>query len=119
MRNIDYYIDNIASYIAQADCLRECSCSSCEDECICSSISRNKEQVNNWLLEEHNEKIKLKQWEYDLLINCKEALNEDGKEDDVIQEWWIITGMKEKGHFKNVETDMTFKEVLDNCEIVD
>lgn len=117
MRNIDFYIDNIASYIARADCSRECSCSSCEDECICSSISRNKEQVKNWLLEEHNEKIKLKKWEYDYFQVMKEMVSKLDRK--LIDADSYLSKLKEKGYFESVDLNMTVKEALDNCEIID
>ena len=75
-------------------------------------------KIVNWLLEEHKEPIKLKQWEKDLVINCTQV--EDYQEKDKVHEFWIITGMKEKGYFKGIEdTSMTLKEILDNCEVID
>lgn len=72
-----------------------------------------------FLLKERKEAIKLTQFEYDLLLNCKEVVEEDRKDDDVIKNWWIVKGMIAKGHFKDVENlEMTFKEILENCEIV-
>lgn len=63
------------------------------------------------------DKFILTQFEYDLLINCKGAT--DYNENDIIKNYWIIEGMKQKGYFKNIELSMNFKEVLENCEVVE
>ena len=64
-----------------------------------------------WLLEEHKEPIKLKQWEYDLIfeyndchfISCSVAFR-----------------MKEKGYFKGVkDTSMSIQYILNNCEVIE
>lgn len=75
------------------------------------------EFIKKWLYEEYKEPIKLTQSEYDLLINCKETT--DYNENDIIKNYWIIKGMKQKGYFKNIELSMNFKEVLENCEVVE
>lgn len=63
------------------------------------------------------DKFILTQFEYDLLINCRETT--DYNENDIIENYWIIEGMKQKGYFKNIELSMNFKEVLENCEVVE
>lgn len=69
----------------------------------------------DWLLQEHKEPIKLKQWEYDLLSVQK--LPEDINTFELIGTYM---SMKEKGHFKGItDTSMTFKEILDKCEVVE
>ena len=75
---------------------------------------RNSEDDINlidWLLEEHKEPIKLKQWEKDLL----EKFNNSQFFDYVPP----LFKMKAEGYFKGVtDTTMTLKEILDNCEVI-
>lgn len=71
----------------------------------------------DWLLEEHKEPIKLKQWEYDLIRNCEEVHDYD--ELDELCEYWAIEAMMEKGYFKGIKNlGATFKDILDNYIIV-
>ena len=69
------------------------------------------------LEEERDKKIRLKQWEKDLLMvfynftdNVKLTLN------NAI----IITPMLRAGYFQGItDTSMTIKEILENCEVVE
>ena len=72
------------------------------------------ELIKDWL---NHEKIELSQFEYDLLINCTQINNHNPI--DKLDKYWIIEGMQQKGHFKNIDLDMTFKEVLERVVIVD
>ena len=71
----------------------------------------------DWLLEEHKEPIKLKQFEKDLL-ECYTYVDNswNGR---ILHENYTIRYMCDKGYFKNVDLNMTFREVLDNCEVVE
>lgn len=81
-------------------------CYSCEMSCL------------DWLKEEYEEPIRLTKWEYDLILNCEEA--NEYSDEDTLEEYWIIEGMKQKGHFKGINNlDITFKEVKDNHIIVE
>lgn len=81
-------------------------CYSCEMSCL------------DWLKEECKEPIRLTKWEYDLILNCEEA--NEYSDEDTLEEYWIIEGMKQKGHFKGINNlDITFKEVKDNHIIVE
>lgn len=65
-----------------------------------------------WLLEEHKEPIKLKQWEKDLLELCSPF--------EQFGEVYVTNVMKGKGHFKGItDTNMSIKEILENCEVED
>lgn len=117
MTNLEWLIKG--SYIEKYDDVKgDKLIINCESGKLKELSSANQCDVLKWLLQEHKEKIKITQFEYDLLLNCMEAIKENEKDNDVIGEWWIIKGMKEKGHFKNIEMGITFKEVLANCEIV-
>lgn len=85
-------------------------CAKCEfkesvDECIKA------------VLEEHEEKIKLKRWEYDLIksyTDIDEAWN--GR---ILHECYVVRYMFYRGYFENVDLNITFREALDNCEVID
>lgn len=68
-----------------------------------------------WLLQEHKEPIKLKQWEYDT-IKYHGKLS---KFNDI----HFLMAMKNKGYFKDMNSvekcSMTIKEILENCEVVE
>lgn len=78
---------------------------------------RNSEDDINlidWLLEEHKEPIKLTKFEYDLL-QCYQETKDDGE----FVDHYILTEMQYKGHFQNVDYNLTIEEILDNCEVID
>ena len=80
-----------------------------------SDYSDYKEKGIEWLLEEHKEPIKLKQWEKDLLEEISYI-------DESFEESFFLTGMRKRGHFKGItdtNMSMTIKEILDNCEVDD
>ena len=115
MRNIDFYIDNIANLLTELECIRDCECESCEDKYVCSKVISEKKETKKWLLEEHKEKIKLKQWEYDMLAVVKNSINSNL----ILESNIYFKELKEKGYFENVDLNMTLKEVLENCEVED
>ena len=67
----------------------------------------------DWLLQEHKEPIKLKQWEKDFLetLQCEEVkfcCHE------------LLLEMRYKGHFKGItDTTMKLSEILASCEVID
>lgn len=65
------------------------------------------------LLKEHKEPIKLKQWEYDLLMSY---INKGY----YFKNYSELKEMRNKGYFKGI-TDITMKlsEILDNCEVIE
>lgn len=81
-------------------------CSSCKMSCL------------DWLKEEYKESIKLTKWEYDLILNCEEA--SEYRDEDMLEQYWIIEGMKHKGYFKGInDLSMTFEEIKNNHVIVE
>lgn len=92
---------------------------------ICSAYMKDKEiygfgsisckEIIDWLLEEHKEPIKLKQWEKDLLMvfyNFTDSVKL------TLDNAIIISPMLRAGYFQGVpDTSMTIKEILDNCEV--
>lgn len=71
--------------------------------------------------EEHKEKTaikreakyKLTQFEYDLL-----SVHKDYKTYNNIANQTHLFKMREKGYFKNIDTKIPIREILDNCEVV-
>lgn len=75
---------------------------------------RNIRDAIDYLLQEHKEPIKLKQWEYDLIKYHTQLAKFNDRH--------ILMSMKNKGHFKDLNSvercSMTIKEILENCTIV-
>ena len=85
----------------------------CNDNC-----SKCKMSCLNWLKEEYKEPIKLTKWEYDLILNCEEA--SEYRDEDMLEQYWIIEGMKHKGYFKGInDLNITFEEIKNNHVIVE
>lgn len=71
----------------------------------------------DFLLAEHKEPIKLKQWEYDLIEICYKC--NAYLETDTLKSYIFFESLKEKGYFKGItDTSMTIKEILENCEVI-
>ena len=68
----------------------------------------------DWLLEEHKEPIKLKRWEYDLLKCYQET-----KDNEKFVDHYTLKEMQYKGHFQDVDYNLTIEEILDNCEVIE
>lgn len=69
-----------------------------------------------WLLEEHKEPIKLKQWEKDLISLFDKGYCKDYS----FSSFLYLNGLKEKGHFKGIsDTSMKIQDILNNCEVVE
>lgn len=119
MTNLEYYKDQvvelfrgdlICNQIEEINKYRDCK------ECPFNTNDKNTycdyHKFIDWLLEEHKEPIKLKQWEKDLL-----KLHEYNQR---FCNYTALFGMKHQGYFKCVENEsMTIKEILDNCEVID
>ena len=81
-------------------------CSECKMSCL------------DWLKEEYKESIKLTKWEYALILNCEEA--SEYSDEDMLEQYWIIEGMKNKGYFKGInDLNITFEEIKNNHVIVE
>ena len=69
------------------------------------------------LEEERDKKIRLKQWEYDLMYGL-DLMYE--LEDSRFYNWDYLCYMKRKGYFKGVkDTSMSIQYILNNCEVVE
>jgi len=105
---------NFCDYFHELDKLDGCYSCPCNDKC---SPNCNASKFCDWLLEEHKEPIKLTKFEYDLLEYYTYVDNSwNGR---ILHENYAIRYMCDKGYLKNVDLNMTFREVLDNCEVVE
>lgn len=66
------------------------------------------------MLAEYKEPIKLTKFEYDLL-KCYQKAEGDSK----FMDYYIFIEMQYKGHFQDVDYNLTIEEILENCEVVD
>lgn len=74
-----------------------------------------KEKGIEWLLEEHKESIKLKQWEKDLISLFDKGYSKDYS----FSSFLYLNGLKEKGYFKGItDTSMKIEDILKNCEVI-
>lgn len=70
----------------------------------------------DYLLAEHKEPIKLKQWEKDLISIYDENRSIDYR----FSSFFTLDKLKEKGYFKGVtDTNMIVEEILNNCEVIE
>lgn len=116
--NFEKYVEKIKKEIKYEDFF--CTVASIKNESdLCNeNCFKCKMSCLDWLKEEYKEPIKLTKWEYDLILNCSEA--NGYSDEDKLNNYWIIEGMKQKGHFKGIDNlDITFKEVKDNHIIIE
>ena len=121
MTNLEYVVSknlfdegNTLCYIAYickygVECgVKECSkCEFNKDIDLCVQV----------LLQEHKEPVKLKQWEYDLIMIEIDRYGCGANTFGLVS---ILKEFKEKGCFKGVyDVSMTLQEILDNCEVVE
>ena len=73
---------------------------------------RRPDKFIDWLLEEHKEPIKLKQWEYDTIKYHGKLSKFNGI--------YFLMAMRNKGYFKGVtDTSMKIEDILKNCEVIE
>lgn len=91
----------------------KCACVSCSD-CGFSTGHGCSEKIKEWLKKPYKKQTyKLTQFEYDLLSVCK-----DYKTYNNIANQIHLFKMREKGYFKDVDTNIPIREILDNCEVI-
>lgn len=67
-----------------------------------------------WMLKPFKRKYQLTQFEYDLL----QSYVEGNLRKCMFKDISALMRMKEKGHFKDIDLDLTIYEILDNCEVI-
>lgn len=71
----------------------------------------------DWLLEEHKEPIKLKQWEFELIGYIYRT---SSVKKMFFVHYSELNYLRGVGYFKGITNEyMTLKEILDNCEVID
>ena len=74
-----------------------------------------REKAKDWLNKPYEKpKYKLTQFEYDLL-----SVHKDYKTYNNIANQIHLFKMREKGYFKDVDTNIPIREILDNCEVIE
>lgn len=83
----------------------------------CSKCKFNNDCIEGkftWLKQAYEKpKYKLTQFEYDLL-----SVHKDYKTYNNIANQIHLFKMREKGYFKDVDTNVPIREILDNCEVI-
>lgn len=95
---------------------KPCQCSdvSCR-ECGFSTGYGCSEKIKEWLNKPYEKpKYKLTQFEYDLL-----SVHKDYKTYNNIANQTHLFKMREKGYFKDVDTNIPIREILDNYEVIE
>lgn len=122
MTNLEFYKDEFVKILkVREPCLCNYFCAIKKyDECSDCPFYKGREEdcdyykFADWLLEEHKESIKLKKWEKDLL-KCYQETKDDGEFEDN----YILKEMQYKGHFQDVDYNLTIEEIIDNCEVIE
>ena len=116
MTNLEFYKDKLIDVLAEHTSVDKngkphtCDSVFCLD-CAFSEENNCKKATKEWLLAEHKEKVKLKQWEYDLLMQLYDF--------DIFEENALLRGMREKGHFHGVKnTLLEIAQILKDSIIV-
>ena len=124
MTNLEFYKDEIIKQIkklyddpaytsyGQAFCAAICRVYTIDKKTIFYGVYY--ERVLDWLLAEHKEPIKLTKFEYDLL-KCYQKMKDDGE----FVDHYILKEMQYKGHFQDVDYNLTIEEILYNCEVTE
>ncbi len=114
MTNLEYYKDEIKKEFLKHHYLGDVVYSVASNNGY--KFYRNSEDDINlidWLLEEHKEPIKLKKWEYDLLMSY---INKGYS----FKNYSELKEMRNKGYFNGMtDTSMELNEILENCEVIE
>lgn len=90
---------------------KDCAYKRCLD---CEFHGDSAKECVKAMLSEYKEPIKLKQWEYDLL-----KVYQKFKDDGEFSDHFILIEMQYKGHFQDVDYNLTIEEIIENCEVID
>ena len=118
MTNLEFYKDKLIDVLAEHTSVdrngKPHTCDSvCCLDCAFSEENNCKKATKEWLLAEHKEKVKLKQWEYDLINEYVIS------KQDTFDDFAVLSRMKNKGYFKGLnDKNMICQEILSNCIIV-
>lgn len=106
VQNVKY---NLAVVNGEPKPCEDTNCDECDFNCDCCGEKRFE-----WLASPYKKPTyKLTQFEYDLL-----SVHKDFKTYNKISNQIHLFKMREKGYFKNIDTNIPIREILDNCEVV-
>ena len=112
MKNVEKHKHEIAELLS-IKCTGESNCEECPFDEFCDQMG-SANQIEKWLFEEHEERIKLTQFEYDLI----HAMVHNGGGRYEFKYTVCDTMKKEKGYFKGIEdTNMALANILSNCVV--
>lgn len=114
--NLDHYFEDLLKtggrYAFVNGKIKHCWGTRCCD-CVFNGGNCHKEQIK-WLASPYEKQTyKLTQFEYDLL-----SVHKDFKTYNNIANQIHLFKMREKGYFKDVDTNVPIREILDNCEVI-
>ncbi len=119
--NYEHYKEEINDFMNEKTGALQCFIRNClmpDDNCNCAGVICANEcfyKCIDWLnalYEEPKPKIKLTQFEYDILTSYKAIQNK-------FKGFKVLVALKKKGHFKDVDVEMTLEYILSNCEVVE
>lgn len=100
---------NLAVVNGEPKPCEDTNCDECDFKCSCCGEKRFE-----WLASPCKKPTyKLSQFEYDLL-----SVHKDFKTYNNIANQIHLFKMREKGYFKDVDTNISISEILDNCEVI-
>ena len=112
--NLEYYFDDLLKvgnrFTFMNGKIENCNsvmCSKCAFNGDCGA------KRFKWLVSPCRKKYKLTQFEYDLL-----SVHKDYKTYNQIANQIHLFKMHEKGYFKDIDTNIPIREILDNCEVI-
>lgn len=113
--NLEYYFDDLLKvgnrFTFMNGKIENCNsvmCSKCAFNGDCGA------KRFKWLVSPCRKKYKLTQFEYDLL-----SVHKDYKTYNQIANQIHLFKMHEKGYFKDIDTNIPIREILDNCEVIE
>lgn len=115
--NLEHYFDDLTKFgmngfAVTNERVTSCAYTECS-ECAFDGQCRGKNKLK-WLARTFKKPTyKLSQFEYDLL-----SVHKDYKTYNNIANQIHLFKMREKGYFKDVDTNIPIREILDNCEVI-
>ena len=111
----DAIIDNEFNFAVKNGKVEPCGCFKCDECSLYDHDILCCEMRVKWLLCKYEkQKYKLSQFENDLL----QSYVEGNLRKCMFKDISALVRMKEKGYFKDIDTNIPIREILDNCEVV-
>ena len=116
MKTFEKYIEEISTILANSHCDNAHLCNICNVRNVCEKLgSLDEKEIQEFLLSDYKEPIRLTQLEYDLLeVYYNNAYKSNYNQ--LLRSYNVICKLKEKGYFKNLDLDMTIGEFKENVK---